>query len=297
MDTERNSILEFHSLRVLWLLKPKRGINMKNVSFLILIMILFSGCTSLPFKLPGVSSPSTATPAPQPIVVETETQVKLTSTPTSVPRPKNDPSKAITIFLDGQKAGTPFALTSNLLSSSLASSVKDDPALKVLLGSQAHISDFKISSPSYTQDLQKSSVEATVYMPQSSNLRFSMLIENGEWKIEEIKVLSGIDEYPTTPEGVVHSFLITYQEAPDRMSNFLTATRRSAQPPGGASSMLQISGSLEGLVIQSAAVNPEPPSAAIKVMIRAGGKDYSRNFLLTKENANWGIDAIEINGN
>jgi hypothetical protein len=32
-------------------------------------------------------------------------------------------------------------------------------------------------------------------------------------------------------------------------------------------------------------------------MIRAGGKDYPRTFLLSKDGANWGIDAIEVKGN
>ncbi|MEI8131804.1 MAG: hypothetical protein WCG34_05185 [Leptolinea sp.] len=226
---------------------------MKTISLILVFAILITGCTSLPFNLPGVSNPATATPStahePPPVVVETKVQVKPSPTPKSAPQPKNDSVKVITNFLDGQKTGTPFALTANLLSSALASSVKDDKALKALLGSPESIGEFKIGSPSFTEDLQKSSVEATVYMPQSSNIRFSMVIENGEWKIEEIKVLSGSGEYPTTPEGVVHSFLITYQEAPDRMSNFLTATRRSKQPPGGAAAMLQISGSLEGMAI------------------------------------------------
>jgi hypothetical protein len=270
---------------------------LKNISLLLLLTILISGCTSLPFKLPGVSTPATATPTPEPVAVATQTQVQSSPTPTSAPHPKNDPVKAITIFLDGQKTGAPFALTSNLLSSSLASSVKDDAGLMALLGSPKSIGEFKIGSPKYSGDLQKSSLEATVYMPQPSNLRFSMVVENGEWKIEEIKVLSGTDDYPTTPEGVVLSFLTSYQETPDRMSNFLTSTRRSVQPPGGAGAMLQISGGLEGMVIQSAAVNPDPPSAAIKVLIRAGGKDYPRTFLLTKDNSNWGIDAIEVSGN
>ena len=269
---------------------------MKNITLLLVLAILISGCASLPFQIPGVTIPATATPVPQPAPVETGTPVTASLTPTAVARPKNDPVKAITIFLDGQKTGTPFALTSNLLSSTLAASVKDEAALSALLGKPESISEFKIGSPSYSSDLQKSTLEATVYMPEPSNLRFSMVVENGEWKVQEIKVLSGTDDYPTTPEGVVLSFLTSYQEAPDRMSNFLTSTRRSSQPPGGAGAMLQIGGALEGMVIQSAAVNPEPPSAAIKVLIRAGGKDYPRTFLLTKDNSNWGIEAIEISG-
>jgi hypothetical protein len=272
---------------------------LKKILLSLLLIVLVTGCSNLPIQIPGITLPATPTSAPTPAAQPTAVEVKVETiaTPTSAPAPKNDPVKAVTIFVDSLKTGAPFALTSNLLSSSLAASVKDDAGLSALLGSPKSIGDFKIGSPSYSSDLQLSTLEATVYMPEPSNLRFSLLIENGEWKISEIKILTSSSDYPTTPEGVVLSFLTSYQEAPDRMSNFLTSTRRSSQPPGGASSMLQINGNLEGMVIQSAAVNPEPASASIKVMIRAGGKDYPRTFLLSKDDANWGIDAIEVTGN
>jgi hypothetical protein len=271
---------------------------LKKIFLSLVLIALVSGCANLPFQIPGITLPATPTSAPSPVAMATATATKLepTATPTSAPTPKNDPVKAVTIFVDSLKTGAPFALTSNLLSSSLASSIKDDAGLSALLGSPKSIGEFKIGSPSYNSDLQKSSLEATVYMPEPSNLRFSMVIENGEWKIDEIKILSSSNDYPTSPEGVVLSFLTSYQESPDRMSNFLTSTRRASQPPGGAGAMLQINGNLEGMVIQSAAVNPEPPSASITVLIRAGGKDYPRTFLLTKTDANWGIDAIEVTG-
>jgi hypothetical protein len=277
----------------------QRGIQLKNITFLIIFAFLASGCANLPFQLPGVASPATQTPIPLP----TATEIRATEVPTAapsatvLPSPKNDPVKALTIFLDGQKGGAPFALTSNLLSSSLASVVKDDSALKTMLGAPESIGEFKIGSPAFSNDLQSSILETTVYTPEPSNIRFSMVVENGEWKIAEIKVLTGAVDYPATPENVVLSFLAAYQEAPDRMSNYLTSTRRAAQPPGGAAAMLQISGGLEGMVIQSAAVNPEPASASIKVLIRAGGKDFPRTFLLTKDNTNWGIEAIEVTSN
>jgi hypothetical protein len=267
---------------------------LKNFTLFLVLTILLSGCANLPFQLPGSAKPATATALPEPSKVVATVKAESSPTPTSAPQPKNDPTKALTIFLDGQKSGTPYALISNLLSSSLSTKIKDDAGLKLILGSPESIGEFKIGSPSFSDSQQKSILDATVYMPKPANLRFAMVVENGEWKIDEIKVVSGTEDYPTTPEGVVLSFLTAYQEAPDRMSNFLTATRRSTQPPGGATAMLQINGGLEGMVIQSAAVNPDPPTASIKVLVRAGGKDYPRTFFLTKDDANWGIDGIEI---
>jgi hypothetical protein len=51
------------------------------------------------------------------------------------------------------------------------------------------------------------------------------------------------------------------------------------------------------MVVQSAAVNPDPPTASISVMIQAGGKDFPRKFILTRDAVVWGIDSIEAAGN
>jgi hypothetical protein len=266
----------------------------------LLVSLLASGCASLPVQIPGISKPTqTAAPTQTVAVVATSTpQVKpdlaATITPAMPVMPKVDPEKTVTLFLDGQKAGATFVLTSNLLSAAYAGKLKDDAGLAAVFGTADSIGEYKIGSPTYSPDSLKATMDGTIYMPQPSNVRFTLVLENNEWKIDDIVLLTTAEEYPTTPEGVVLSFLTSYQEAPDRMSNFLVPSRRAQQPPGGAGAMLQINGSLEGMVVQSAAVNPDPPTAAIVVIIRAGGKDYPRTFLLTKDTSNWGIDAIEI---
>jgi hypothetical protein len=273
---------------------------LKKISVLVLLLtILATGCAyvpNLPFQIPGLSQPSPTVAPVKPVVVEaTAIPVPaVTLTPTMLVLPKIDPEKTVTLFLDGQKAGATFVLTSNLLSAGYANKLKDDAGLAAVFGSAASVGEYKIGTPTYSPDSLKSTVEGTIYMPQPSNVRFTLIVENGEWKIDEIALLSTAGDYPTTPEDVVLSFLTSYQEAPDRMSNFLVPSRRAQQPPGGSGAMLQINGSLEGMVVQSAAVNPEPPTASIVVIIRAGGKDYPRTFLLTKNGSNWGIDAIEI---
>lgn len=274
----------------------------KTTIVLMLITLLAAGCSSLPVQIPGLSqstptvgaTPVIATAQPtQPTQSTQPPQPEFTATPTMPVQPKIDAEKTISLFLDGQKAGATYALTSNLMSAAYAAKVKDDTGLIALLGTPESIGSYKIGSPSYSADLSKATLEGTIYLPEPSNARFSLIIENSEWKIDDVTLLSSTGDYPTTPEAVVLSFLTSYQEAPDRMSNFLIPSRRAQQPPGGAAGMLQINGSLEGMVVQSAAVNPDPPSASIHVVIRAGGKDYVRRFLLTKDASLWGIDAIE----
>lgn len=285
-------------------MKEQEGINLKNTrSFILLIMLLGTGCSSLPFQIPGISQPTLAatlsipiTVTPQPAASEPTNAPKETSTlaPTTPVLPKIDPEKTVSLFLEGQKTGAKFTLTSNLFSSAYAVKIKDDTGLEAILGKSDALGEFKVGSPTYAPDLQKASLEATIYKPEPTNMRFNLIMENGEWKIDEISSITTGGEYPANPENVVLSFLTAYQEAPDRMSGFLTATRRAQQPPGGAVGMLQISGNLEGMVVQSAAVSPEPPTASIVVIIRASGKDYLRKFFLTKEASIWGIEAIEV---
>jgi hypothetical protein len=270
---------------------------LKKISvFVLLVTVLASGCANFPLQIPGISQPSpTAAPIkPTAVAATVVPQPVVTMTPTMPVLPKIGPEKTISLFLDGQKAGATFVLTSNLLSAGYAGRLKDDAGLAAVFGTAESVGDYKIGTPTYSPDSLKSTLEGTIYMPQPSNVRFTLVIENGEWKIDEITLLSSTGDYPTTPEEVVLSFLTSYQEAPDRMSNFLVPSRRAQQPPGGAGAMLQISGNLEGMVVQSAAVNPEPPTAAIVVIIRAGGKEFHRTFLLTKDASFWGIDAIEV---
>jgi hypothetical protein len=280
----------------------QEGKLLKKINVVLLTAFLLTGCSSLPVQLPILSVPTAAVlatvPAANTVVEPTHIPptAAVTATPTMLVLPKIDPEKTVSLFLDGKKANADFALISKLLSANYASQLKDDAGLAAVFDPEAVIGEYKIGTPTYSADSQSATLDSTIYMPEPSNVRFTLVLENAEWKIDQVTVITTSSDYPTAPEGVVLGFLTSYQEAPDRMSSFLTATRRGQQPPGGASAMLQISGSLEGMVIQSAAVSPEPPTASIVVVIRAGGKDYPRKFILSKDGSGWGIDAIEVTG-
>jgi len=273
-----------------------------------LLTLTLAGCAGLP-QIPSLAIPTAAvlataipngaTKAPAP-AASAATVTEAAPTPTAAPAmivlPEIDPEKTVTLFLEGKKANADFALTSKLFSASYTAQVKDDAGLVNIFGKDAVINEYRVGFPALSADSMTASLEATVYLPQPSNVRFSLVLENKEWRIDSISILTKTGEYPTAPEGVVLSFLTSYQEAPDRMSSFLSTARRAQQPPGGATAMLQISGSLEGMVIQSAAVNPDPPTASIVVVIRAGGKDYPRKFVLTRDSTVWGIESIESIG-
>ncbi len=285
-------------------MEEQEGNNLKKISFaFLLILLLATGCSTLPIQIPGITQPTLAatlsvpiTVTPPPAVNEPAGKPKATATlaPTTPVLPKIDPEKTVSLFLEGKKTGAKFTLTSNLFSAAYASKINDDAGLEAILGPVETLGEYKVGSPSYSADLMKASLEMTIYKPQPTNMRVDLIMENNEWKIDEITPITTGGEYPSNPEGVVLSFLTAYQESPDKMSSFLTGARRGQQPPGGAAGMLQINGSLEGMVVQSAAVSPEPPTASIVVIIRAGGKDYPRKFFLTKEASLWGIDAIEV---
>jgi len=284
---------------------------LKKLNIILLLLTLtLSGCAGLP-QIPSLAIPTAAvlataipngptkTLASAPAVTAA-TVTEVASTPTAAPAmivlPEIDPEKTVTLFLEGKKANADFALTSKLFSANYAAQIKDDAGLVNIFGKEAVINEYRVGFPALSADSMTATLEATVYLPQPSNVRFSLVLENKEWRIDSINILTKTGEYPTAPEGVVLSFLTSYQEAPDRMSSFLSTARRAQQPPGGATAMLQISGNLEGMVIQSAAVNPDPPTASIVVVIRAGGKDYPRKFVLTRDSTVWGIESIDSIG-
>lgn len=274
---------------------------MKKIISIALLVFILGGCANLPFQIPGVAAPTLEKIATQAVeiveVVATNTPVPAEAAATDVPEipvmPKIQPEETVTLFLDGMKSGAGFNLMSNLFSSSYADRIKDDAGIVGIFGSAGDLGDFKVGYPTISSDSMSSTLEGTLYIPEPVNAKFSLIVENGEWKINDITVLSKAGTYPSNPEEVVLAFLTAYQESPDRMSNYLVSSRRLQQPPGGATAMLQISGDLGGMVVQSAAVSPEPPTASITVTILAGGTNYQRRFLLTIENSVWGIDAIE----
>lgn len=290
---------------------------MKKLNLLLLLTLCLSGCAGLP-QVPNLTIPTAAVlataipngpaqatvqpaaPAAQPAAEQpaaVQPAAAQQPAPTMLVLPVVDPEKTVSLFLEGEKAKANFSLASKLFSANYAAQIKDDAGLAGIFGKDAAVIEYKVGFSAYSADYQTASLESTIYMPQPSNVRFTLVLENTEWKIDSITILTKSGDYPAAPEGVVLGFLTAYQEAPDRMSGFLTSQRRAQQPPGGSTAMLNISGDFQGLVIQSAAVNPDPPTASIIVLIQAGGKDYQRKFVLTKDATVWGIDTIEsVNG-
>jgi hypothetical protein len=162
-----------------------------------------------------------------------------------------------------------------------------------LLKTGESISSFEVSAAGISRNGAQADIEATLYLGTPHNLAFTLIAEDGFWKINEIRSLADGEGYPGQPEGVVQAFLIAYQESPDEMSGYLTAGRRANQPPGGSVGMLRILGPLEGLMVQSVVVNPDPPTAAIQALIKSGGIESRRQFILILEGGLWGIDEIQ----
>jgi hypothetical protein len=46
-------------------------------------------------------------------------------------------------------------------------------------------------------------------------------------------------------------------------------------------------------MIQSVVVNPDPPTAAIQALIKSGGVESRRQFILIRDGGLWGIDEIQ----
>ena len=162
-----------------------------------------------------------------------------------------------------------------------------------LLGAENSIPKFELSAVSFSPDAAKASVDATLLYQTPLNKRFILVLDGSIWKIDDITSLEGAASYPPTPEQVVQAFLTAYQESPDQMVKYLSKMRLNELPPGGAVGMLNINGSLEGSMIDLAAVNPNPPNAAITVIMRVGGNDLTRVFTLTKENEQWKIINVD----
>lgn len=102
--------------------------------------------------------------------------------------------------------------------------------------------------------------------------------------------VSGV--YPTKPEGVLRLYLGGYEEAPDRMVNYMSASLRQQTNSGGPAAALLVSGPVDGFTIQSATVNPDPATAEVRVDLSVGNQTLPRMFYFIKENGNWVISQI-----
>jgi hypothetical protein len=112
---------------------------------------------------------------------------------------------------------------------------------------------------------------------------------------ENVNPVSGITqiangEYPTSPEGVVQAFLVTYDNSPLDAIPYLSSGAQASFNPN----LLQFNGSLEGFTIDQAAVNPDLPGAFIGVAIQSAGDETRRDFTLVKENGQWKIETISV---
>ncbi len=104
-------------------------------------------------------------------------------------------------------------------------------------------------------------------------------------------------EYPTSPEGVVQAFLASYEAQPDAMVSYLSQGQSAAVPADGAGALLGFTGTLEGFVIDAAAVNPQTPAAVVSAAVKVGGAEIRRTFTLGKEGDAWKIELIETQAN
>jgi hypothetical protein len=206
---------------------------------------------------------------------------------------ENQVREAVTGFLTALQTDPNNAGAQAFLSQNLQQQVSAGTSPATLGGLQGTVPAFELSAVTFAPDAGRAFVDASLLYTAPLNTRFE-LVKTGEgWKIDSITSQQGEAGYPSSPEMVVQTFLTAYQEAPDQMNQFLSASRLQQLPPGGAVGMLNINGSLEGSMIDSAAVNPDPPMAAITVTMRVGGQDTTRVFSLIKEDGRWKITNID----
>lgn len=258
-------------------------INRKYLPLLILIPALLAcNLSTLAGGSPAAPAGGGTTPLPA-----SQEQVQ------AMNEQENQVRQAITGFLAALQSDASGASAQAYLSPNLQSQVSAGTSAASLVGMQDGIPAYEMSAVTFAADAASATVDASLLYTAPLTLRFGLLKSDAGWKIDSIIRLEGAAGYPTTPELVVQTFLTSYQEAPDQMNQFLSASRLQQLPPGGAVGMLAISGSLEGSMIDSAAVNPDPPMATIAVTMRVGGQDVTRVFTLIKENGQWKITNIE----
>lgn len=262
------------------------------ILLLVLSLSLLSGCSLT--DLTSSTKPTTsAQPENNPTAEAPATEV-LPVQATPKPLTSEEARQTVKDFLTAVQLDANSSLAAQLLSPFYQQEVAQSQLQSAVLKTTETIPSFEVSAAQLNNDGKQAEVEATLFLAKPVNLNFSLVSYDTGWKINEVKTLISGSDYPSTPEGVVQSFLIAYQESPDDMSDYVTGSRRSNFPPGGSVGMLQILGPLEGVLIKSAVVNPDPPFAAIVAIVKAGGIESQRQFILNKENDRWGIDLIEV---
>lgn len=200
----------------------------------------------------------------------------------------------VSAFLTSLKNDPSGKQSTGFLSQKLLDQVNAGKTIDQLLGGQGMIPAYQLSAVSFSPDTSMASIDASLMYQKPANYRFGLVRSGDTWKVDSILNMDSGDAYPPTPEGVVENFLQSYQEAPNQMEQYISPATLAQPQPGGAVGMLNINGSLEGMMIESAVVNPNPPSAVVTVAMRVGGKDVTRTFLLSKNNEQWKIDSIQF---
>jgi hypothetical protein len=207
---------------------------------------------------------------------------------------ENSARQTVSDFLTAMQSDPAGKKAEAFLSPALLKTVSGGKSIDQVLNVQSNVPKFQVSAVTFSPDANQASVDVSLLFQAPVNRRIVLVRSGSSWKIDSVLSLEGEAGYPPTPELVVESFLSAYQVAPDQMNKYLSSMRLQQLPPGGAVNMLNITGSLAGSMVQSAAVNPDnPPSAAITVNIRVGDKDVTRLFTLSKENNQWKIDNID----
>jgi hypothetical protein len=188
-------------------------------------------------------------------------------------------------------SASPTALDN--LSQGLRQQVGSSEGLVQLLGLQTSIPDFELLEVSLGEDGTTAEIEASLKYAQPVARRFSLVLEGSDWKISAVRALEGSGKvYPSGPEDVVQAFLVAYQDDPDGMSHYLSNARLAQMPEGGAAALLNIGGTLEGFVIQSASVSQNPPEAAVTAALQVDGAKVLRVFRLGQQDKAWFIEEI-----
>lgn len=258
-------------------------ITRKLLPLLIIIPALLA-CNLSTLAGVGPSSPASSGNAPAPASQE---QIQ------ALNEEENQVRDVVTGFLAALQSDPNSASAQNFLSPTLQQQVSAGTSPATLGGIQGMVPAFELSAVTFAPDAGRAFVDASLLYTAPLNTRFELVKTGQGWKIDSITSQQGEAGYPSSPEMVVQTFLTAYQEAPDQMNQFLSSSRLQQLPPGGAVGMLNINGSLEGSMIDSAAVNPDPPMAAISVTMRVGGQDLTRVFSLIKEGGRWKITNID----
>ncbi len=99
--------------------------------------------------------------------------------------------------------------------------------------------------------------------------------------------------YPDTPDGVIEAFVESYPDDTADMLLFLSSSLQASLPAGGPGALLNLSGSVNGMIILSGAAAPNPPQAEYQVALQVGTEQVLRTFTLGQENGRWVITGIQ----